>query len=110
MKLIGQLIEWLLKPGVAAICGIVGVAIVLIGAVVTALGYTGSAGESYSPANHLVSELGDTDISERALVFNLGLIVGALFSLPFMPGLAKYRGGGGLVTVAGVLGVVAGIG
>jgi hypothetical membrane protein len=102
--------EWFWRPGPASVAGILGPVAVLIGAFFTALGYTGSAGESYSPANHLVSELGDTNISARWPLFSLSLIVGGLCTLAFMPGLAKARGGKGLARAAGILGFIAGIG
>jgi hypothetical membrane protein len=43
---------------------------------VTAAAYSGSAGESYSPLNHFISELGEIAVSRLAWVFNLSLVVG----------------------------------
>ena len=53
--------------------------------VVTALAYTGSKGQPYSPLNHWVSELGEVGVSELASVFNVGLIIGGLCFAVFMP-------------------------
>ncbi len=57
--------------------GIVGCAIIAIACVITAIGFTGYAGEPYSLFNHFISELGFVSESELAWVFNVGLIVGA---------------------------------
>jgi hypothetical membrane protein len=90
--------------------GIVGVLAVLIGAVVAAIAYPG-----YSPANHLVSELGVSDVSPRAFIFNLGLMIGGLCQVAFMSWLGARRGrrlakvGGVLGTIAAVAGILVGV-
>jgi hypothetical membrane protein len=60
------------------IAGFIGAAAITLGALITGLAYTGTAGERYSPLNHWVSELGEVGVSEQASVFNLGLIIGGL--------------------------------
>ena len=62
----------------AALIGWFGVAVFLGTAVVTAIGYTGSAGEPYSPLNHYVSELGEIKNSELSVVFNSGIAIGGI--------------------------------
>lgn len=57
--------------------GIIGVAIIAIASIVTAMGYTGLMGEPYSILNHFISELGFVKSSRLAWVFNSGLIVGS---------------------------------
>lgn len=56
--------------------GLASVAIILVGMAVTAVAYRGYAGESYSPLNHFISELGEIAASRLAWLFNLGLVVG----------------------------------
>ncbi len=63
---------------VGYIAGFVGAIIITLGALITALNYTGADGEAYSIFNHYVSELGHTEISQLSLLFNLSLIVGAV--------------------------------
>jgi hypothetical membrane protein len=58
--------------------GLCSVAIILGGALVSGLAYTGWAGEPYSPLNHFFSELGEVAISRLAVVFNVGIIAGGL--------------------------------
>jgi len=89
--------------------GIVGSMVVGLGAVVTGLGYVGKAGESYSPLNHFVSELGELAESDLAAVFNAALVVGGVCFALFMLGLGVAHAGW-LPNLYGVLGVLAGIG
>jgi hypothetical membrane protein len=77
-------------------------------AVVTAIVYRGTHGQPYSPLNHWVSELGQTGVSDLAIVFNFGLVIGGILFAIFMIGLAAARSGL-LRLVYGALGVVAGI-
>jgi hypothetical membrane protein len=58
--------------------GLVSVGIILAGMIVTALPYNGFDGETYSPLNHFVSELGEIGASHLAWVFNLGIILGGV--------------------------------
>ena len=88
--------------------GIVGVAVVLFASLYTAVTYVGRQGQSYSPFNHWVSELGERPVSPSAAVFNAGLIVAGICFVAFM--VAVRRDASGLVGLAGsVIGVVASI-
>ena len=89
--------------------GLIGASVIAIGSVVTALAYTGSKGQSYSPLNHFVSELGQLSVSRLAVVFNTSLIVGGVCFVVFILGLAA-AGQGWLRYVYGLVGVIAGIG
>lgn len=64
--------------------GIGGCFIILLGVLLTALAYRGRKGERFSLLNHFISELGERSISDLALVFNLGLILGGLLLIPFL--------------------------
>jgi hypothetical membrane protein len=93
---------------IGAIAGLVGSGAIVIASIVTAIAYTGSAGESYSPFNHFVSELGETADSELATLFNIGLIVAGLCLVAFMIGLRpRLNGRWGWAVM--VLGVIAGV-
>ena len=89
--------------------GLIGASVIAIGSVVTALAYTGSKGQSYSPLNHYVSELGQLSVSRLAVVFNTSLIVGGVCFVVFILGLAA-AGQGWLRYLYGLVGVIAGIG
>jgi hypothetical membrane protein len=58
--------------------GLMSVAVILAGMVVTAIPYRGFKGEAYSPLNHFVSELGEISASRLAWVFNLGIALGGV--------------------------------
>ena len=74
-------------------CGLIGCVLVQIALVIPQQGFQNREGQPYSPLNHFVSELGWLGVSEKALVFNLGLILGGLFLALFMIGLgAQFRG------------------
>ena len=62
----------------AGVVGIVATAVILIGALITAIPYVGYAGEGYSPLNHFISELGESPQSQLAPAFNAGIVVGAV--------------------------------
>ena len=62
--------------------GVVGSLIVVVGSLITALVYRGKEGQSYSPLNHYISELGEVGVSKLAWVFNLSLILSGLFLIP----------------------------
>ena len=89
--------------------GLIGASVIAFGSVVTAIGYTGSKSQSYSPLNHFVSELGELGVSELARVFNVALNIGGVCFVVFMIGLAAARHGR-LRFVYGATGVIAGIG
>jgi len=92
--------------------GLVGSATILLGSLITALVYTGSKGQAYSPLNHWVSELGQVSVSRAASVFNISLIIGGICFAIFMAGVAAQTNGwlsslfriiGGLAGFAGIL-------
>ncbi len=92
----------------AAVLGWVGVAAFAIGSIVAALAYQGTAGEPYSPLNHYVSELGARKTGGLNVLFNVGLVVGALCLLAFLVEVGRLVGGGRGKAIA-VLGVFAGL-
>ena len=92
--------------------GIIGVIVLTAGALLTAFAYIGAQGQSYSPFNHFVSELGHTQESEQAGLFNIALNVGGIAYGLFMIGVGlKFSGwiryvmviGGALVGISGAL-------
>lgn len=92
----------------AALIGWFGVALFLGTAVVTAIGYTGSAGEPYSPLNHYVSELGERKNSELSVVFNGGITIGGICLAIVLVEVGRRIGGRrGLPIV--LLGILAGV-
>jgi hypothetical membrane protein len=99
-----------LKP-IGALVGMLGATVIALGSIVTALAYTGSKGERYSPLTHWVSELGQVGVSELAIVFNLGLIVGGIcFSVFILAlGLARRTGLAWLYTPIGIAAGIAGL-
>jgi hypothetical membrane protein len=94
---------------VAIWAGLLGSSIIVLASVVTAIAYTGSKGQPYSPLNHFVSELGEIGVSELAMVFNIALRIGGACFVVFMVGLAVTRTGA-LRYLYGPTGVIAGIG
>ncbi|MCA9906298.1 MAG: DUF998 domain-containing protein [Anaerolineae bacterium] len=70
------------------IAGFLGSIIITVASVITALAYVGKQGQAYSPLNHFVSELGEVGVSPAAAVFNTGLIIGGIFLVIFLVGLA----------------------
>src|SRR5690349_7479887 len=63
---------------VGAWSGLMGSVFILVAFLVVGLLYKGRIGESYSMANHFVSELGEVGVSEWASLFNIALIVGGI--------------------------------
>jgi hypothetical membrane protein len=94
---------------IATTAGILAFWTVVLASAVAALGYQGASGESYSPVNHWVSELGQLGVSARASTFNLGLVASGVEFVIFMLGLAM-TSPSRLRWVFGPLGIVAGIG
>lgn len=94
---------------VAAVLGVLSFVAIALGCVWSALGYTGTAGEPYSPLNHWISELGQEGVAARAHWFNRGLIAGGAAFVGFVAGLA-WTSPSRLRWVFGPVGVVAGIG
>jgi len=70
--------------------------------------YIGRFGESYSPLNHYLSELGEIGISDLAAVFNVGLMIIGVLWIPFMIGLGLYLENniGKIAAVVGVYSLV----
>ena len=60
------------------VLGLGAVAVILLGAIATAIPYAGYAGEGYSPVNHFISELGERPQSQLAVVFNAGVVIGGI--------------------------------
>ena len=89
--------------------GLLGSCVIALGSVITVLAYAGARGESYSPLDHYVSELGEPGVSDLAPVFDLALVIGGACFVVFMVGLAATRPGR-LRYVYGATGVIAGIG
>ena len=92
--------------------GFMGAAVIALGALITAFAYTGAGQEPYSPFNHFVSELGNTQESALAGLFNVALVIGGLAFALFMIGVGlRVRGlmryafaiGGALVGISGAL-------
>ena len=97
------------RQRLSAAVGVVGVLVFLAVSFVTAIAYSGSEGEPYSPLNHWVSELGELGVSQLAPVFNAGVIIGGACLVVFMSGLAASRTRW-LRIVYGAAGAVAGVG
>ena len=92
--------------------GLIGVAVISLGVLITAFAYAGPTQEPYSPFNHFVSELGNTQESELAGLFNIALVIGGLAFALFTIGVGlRLRGvlryvfvtGGALVGISGAL-------
>lgn len=93
----------------AAAAGMLAFALIAVGCVVAAVGYTGTSGEPYSPLNHWISELGQVGVSARASVFNGCLVLGGLAFVGFVAGLWR-TSPSRLRWVFGPVGALAGIG
>ena len=87
-----------------AFFGLCGSLFIMFTMLVTGLVYRGKQGEKYSVFNHYISELGEVGVSQWALLFNLGLIVGGLVLIPFLVGM-----GMALANIWGILALIAGI-
>ena len=90
--------------------GLGSVGIILVGMLITAVPYRGYAGESYSPLNHFISELGEIAASRLAWVFNLGIVLGGLGLGAFLLLVTRELGGRyrAALTVAAVAAGVSG--
>ncbi len=89
------------------ILGLAGVAVILIASIATAIPYMGYAGEPYSPFNHFISELGEVARSRLAVVFDAGVVAGAVLLGSFTFELAQ-RIGGRYRMVLALAGIVSG--
>jgi hypothetical protein len=76
---------------IGPLVGMIGSVFLAIAAVLTAVAYSGTAGEAFSPLNHWVSELGERGVSSLEVVFNGGLIVGGISLAVFMTALGVAR-------------------
>ena len=93
----------------SASAGLIGVSIISLGSIATAVAYVGNNGQRFSPLNHWVSELGEVGVSELSSVFNVSLLLGGIEFVIFMIGLAATRKGL-FALIYGLIGVVAGLG
>jgi hypothetical membrane protein len=95
--------------------GLGSTAVILLGALIAAVAYVGPSGESYSPLNHFISELGERGQSRLALAFDAGVVAGGLGLGIFIVVLAsratgRYRWGLVLAgAVAGASGILVGV-
>ncbi len=95
--------------------GLMSVAVILAGMVVTAIPYRGYGGEGYSPLNHFISELGEIAASRLAWVFNLGIVLGGVGLGSFLMIASRELSGryrlafGVAATVAGISGTLVGV-
>jgi hypothetical membrane protein len=80
--------RYILFRKLTCLTGLAGVSIIGLGVLISALGFTGAYGESFSPLNHNISELGEVEVSGLAWVFNNSLIIGGLSLILFMLGLS----------------------
>lgn len=62
--------------------GLGGTLMAVLGVLVSAAAYTGTAGERYSPLNHFISELGEQGVSRLAWAFNLALMLTGVLLVP----------------------------
>jgi hypothetical protein len=84
--------------------GMLGCVVITTAIVATAIVYRGVDGKRYSFFNHYISELGELGVSQRAGLFNTGMIITGLLFIPFTSGLALILGG-----MWGYLGGLAGL-
>ena len=84
--------------------GLAGCLVIIFAMLYTGAGYSGRKQEKYSPLNHFISELGEAGVSDRAKVFNYGLIAGGVLLVPFVIGFGMV-----LSSVWAVLATIAGV-
>jgi len=94
---------------IATTGGILAFWTIVLGSAVAWLAYHGAAGESYSPLNHWISELGQLGVSARASTFNLALVASGVEFVLFILGLAMVSPSR-LRWVFGPIGAIAGLG
>ncbi|MDI9566803.1 MAG: DUF998 domain-containing protein [Brevefilum fermentans] len=70
------------NPSIFIFSGIAGSIFVILGTLISAFAYRGKQGETYSPLNHFISELGEIGVSHLAWVFNTGLILCGIILIP----------------------------
>lgn len=76
------MIDFLKSPQSFQLFGLIGTLIAAVGSLISALAFRGKEGQSYSPLNHYISELGEVGVSKLAWVFNLSLILSGLLLIP----------------------------
>jgi len=84
--------------------GWVGSLVILGGCLISSLPYRDRNGEKYSLFNHFISELGEVGVSEKARIFNAGMVLGGLLFLPFIASIGLTLSG-----LWAILGTAAGI-
>ncbi len=89
--------------------GIIAIIILAIGSLVPSIAYSGKDGEAYSFLNHAISELGELGVSELAILFNICVFFGALFTLIFFIGLSFYINNI-ISSIGGIIGVISSLG
>lgn len=92
----------------APLAGLVGASVIGLGSVATAIAYSGTKGEGFSPLTHWVSELGQLGVSALSTVFNASLMFGGICFVIFMLGLGLVRRTW-LAWIYAAIGVVAGV-
>lgn len=92
----------------AAICGRVGPILLVVGTLASSLSFQGRAGETYSPLNHFVSELGQGGVSSLAFVFNATLVLSGLSLALFLLGLGSFLNNS-TGRIAGIMGALSGL-
>jgi hypothetical membrane protein len=97
-----------LSDRATGLLGLGWVVVILAGAIVAAIPYTGWSGEAYSPLNHFVSELGELAISKLAVVFDAGVVIGGVGLGLFLVLVAR-RMTGPFAPALAVAGIVAGL-
>jgi hypothetical membrane protein len=64
------------------VAGLLGCVLSVAGVWIASSAYRGKQGETYSPLNHFISELGERGVSKRAWAFNWGSILCGVLLLP----------------------------
>jgi len=72
------MITILKSPGSFQLFGLIGSMVAIFGSLIAALAYRGKDGESYSPLNHFISELGEVGVSRLSWIFNISMILAGL--------------------------------
>jgi hypothetical membrane protein len=97
------------RPFLPVLAGLLGLLAIGVALIVPAAVYVGRAGESYSPLNHFISELGEVGVSQLAWMFNAGMVVSGVL-LGLLLAVIGWRLDSGRARVAGVFGILAGLG
>lgn len=58
--------------------GVIGFSLIMLGCIITAIGYQGPSGQRYSMLNYYISELGSVSESNLSIVFNIGIFLGGI--------------------------------